>query len=502
VQRNPAYGQVLAQFQHDTELRGQVGTKVRDMIGQDVRERMDGKKKEEGVQKGMEEVKADLTSLAENTGLGDAISANAEQAISDNHKAIHDASERGKGILDHLSDGFNSLVGDFGKVISAGFKEFGKLHSMAFDAVGLHGLAEADRQFAAGLGDGLAGTVTGLGQMVTHPLATAKGLGGMVTHPERLADAGKMMWNEAMKGGLAHGLGYGVAMIAPALLTDGASLTGSLGGVAAKGVAELGAREIPVLSSAASKLGDLGAIGAKGFAVFKGGINGEIDKVVEGVTAGSAKEALKVADVGQQGLLDVAKDGAAQIRAGADALKQIAKADDKGAAIKDLASRKARDVRRSYLKGKQDQIKGYKAVRHPKMGAQEFKKALAKSQKSLRAARDAWKHGANVKGGAQAGVRARAEAAIGHLGKGFDALSNTGFFKAGEAAVDKVGVVMNPLGAVTEHIPGRKFIEDKIDDKAQDVAKRLNAGAQASLAPNQDGDDVAEIAHRTVADIV
>jgi hypothetical protein len=489
VQQNPAYGQIMAQYQHDPVLEGEIGAKVKDMIGQDVRERMDGKKKEDGVKKGMDEVKSDLTTLAENTGLGDAIAANAEAAINDNHKAIHDASERGKGLLDHLSDGFNSLVGDFAKGISFGFKELGKIHSMAFDAVGLHGIAKFDREFTAGVGDGLAGTVTGLGQMVTHPLATAKGLGGMVTHPERLADAGKAMWNEAMKGGLAHGLGYGVAMIAPAILTDGGSLGGTLSGVAAKGVAELGAREIPVLSNVASKLGDVGAIGAKGFAVFKGAMHGEVDKIVEGVSASSSKEALKAADVGTHSLRDLAKDGVDQIRAGADTLKKLAKADDKGAAIKEFTSDKARTIRRSYLKGKEDQIKGYKAVRHPKQGAAEFKKALDKGQSKLRAARDAWKHGANVKGGAQAGRRARAEYAIDQLGKGVEAITNTGFFKAGEAVVDKIGTVVNPLGAITEHLPTAKVLEDQIDKRAQGAAKKLDATSQASLATDQDSAD-------------
>ncbi|MDB5096226.1 MAG: hypothetical protein JWM80_647 [Cyanobacteria bacterium RYN_339] len=490
VQENPAYGQVIAQVQNDPAFQDRVDAKVKDLVVQDVKDRMDGKKKEDGVKDGMEEIKGDLQGLAETTGLGEAISRNAEAAIGDGDakKAIHDAGERGKNILDHLSDGFNSLVGDFAKGISFTFKAVGEVNGAVFDAVGLHGVADAERQFNAGIGDGLAGTVTGLGQMVTHPLASAKGIGGMITHPERLAEAGKMMWDEAMKGGLAHGLGYGLAMIAPAILTDGGSLGGSVAGMAAKGTAELVARDIPVISNFAGKLGNVGSLGVRSLAVLKGGFAGDIGKVVDGISAGSSKEALKAAGLGKNSLKDVAKDGASQIRAGAEALKNVAKADDKSAAIKELASNKTRDIRRSYLKGKQDQIRGLKAVRHPKQGAAEFKRALSTSQSKLRAARDAIKYGQNVTGGKSSKLSARAGVAIDQLGKGLETITNTGFFKAGEAAVGQVGTLVNPLGAITKHMPGAA-LEDQIDKRAKKVVKKLDATSQASISPLQADED-------------
>lgn len=262
----PAIGKLLSVVQDgsDQGLKDKLKDAVKAYAEGSLKKNLEGKEKEEGVKKAMEGYQKDLQKLAETTGLGTSVQAVAEKVVKSKEGDLKATAEKGKHWWEKIGDfvsGIFSKVGDFlkkgfdfvGKGLNFAVQGIGKvasapakLVSAGLDAVGLDGAAKVVGKvgegidkgaqwvgkqaegFTQGVGAALKGTVEGVGQIIGHPIETAKAIGGLIAHPSRIKDVAKAFWAEATKGGVAHAFGYIAGNLAPMLLTGGAA-TGANG---------------------------------------------------------------------------------------------------------------------------------------------------------------------------------------------------------------------------------------------------------------------------------
>lgn len=299
VKENPALGQLLAGVQ-DPALKTRVGETVKGWAKESLGRNLEDKEGEDGVKEAMEGFQNEMIDVAKQTGLVDAVQAGAEAATEEDQSKIEDvAKDGGGGVFGFVKDAWNAVsgvvegavnglgavirkgVGAMGTLTDAALTGMGKINPLniaakGLDVVGLDGAAEFvgkggqmletaydkvgdfTEDFSKGMGDALGGTLQGVGQMVLHPVATAKGLYKMATDPKALAAVGKALWAEGTKHGVGGALGYISGNALPMLLSGGATA----GGLVAKG-GSMAARG----AALASKGGALATIGGKGLQI-------------------------------------------------------------------------------------------------------------------------------------------------------------------------------------------------------------------------------------------
>lgn len=259
INKNPAYGQLIAGLKADESLKGRVDEKVLGMADDMLEDHLDGKEGEDGLKEATEAFQADMQTLGETTGLGfdEAMS---EKFSAENEGEFKEVLDRGRNLFQKAVDGLGGLVGKLGFVgegLAWGFDKVGDLGNLYFDTIG-KGLGaigfEAGEKafdkvgdfannnydmigkFHEGVAKGITGMVSGALFVVSHPVQSGKGIVAAVKDPGKLTEALLADAKGGHSGGdaVAHGAGYVVANLLPALLSGGASTAGTLGNTAAK----------------------------------------------------------------------------------------------------------------------------------------------------------------------------------------------------------------------------------------------------------------------------
>jgi hypothetical protein len=179
--------------------------------------RLDGRRGDDQAEGGLERVQQDLRALAlDNPVLAKEIAAAAESNLGGREDQIEDIRRADDNFLQDVGNGIKdgtSFVGDRVRDLAELSTEVDflphslapnalKLGGAALDAAGADGLGEKvsgagefiDHQqdnFIRGFGEGAAGTVESLGQIVRNPLETAKGVGALAQDPSLLLDGYK-----------------------------------------------------------------------------------------------------------------------------------------------------------------------------------------------------------------------------------------------------------------------------------------------------------------------
>lgn len=259
MKANPAYGQLIGSLQADEAFKDRVKEKVVGMADDMLGDRLDGKEGEDELKDGIEDFQNDMKLLGETTGLG-FDEATAEQFFEDHQGDFQKVVDEGRnavqkgldkvgdwvGKIGFIGDGAGWVWNQAGNVVNAQLDLVGKgLGGLgweggenALDSVG-NGVDTATNHvdsYLQGLGHGVAGIAAGALYLVSHPVQSGKGIWTAVKDPGKAWDA---LLSDA-KGGKdgseawAHGAGYLVANLLPAILSGGASTAGTTASVASK----------------------------------------------------------------------------------------------------------------------------------------------------------------------------------------------------------------------------------------------------------------------------
>lgn len=241
-------------------------------------------------------------------------------------------------------DGAADKVGAVGDFVENAYDKAGDGIAVATDKVG-----DQVENFTRGAGDALAGTVQGLGQMAAHPLDTAKGLVFLATHPGQIKEVGKAMWAEASKHGTAGAIGYVAGMVAPMLLTGGASGAatgaGKLAGSsnAALRLAGTGMNKVGATVGQTRVAGMVDDLTTKGAAVAKAAANeGSVPNVVRAIVKPAAQLRDEARMVENAGLTEVVQSAKAakgtlggRLKEGVEDLGKVAKVEPKRVSLQE-----------------------------------------------------------------------------------------------------------------------------------------------------------------------
>jgi hypothetical protein len=260
MKANPAYGQLIGSLQADEAFKDRVNEKVLGMADDMLDDRLDGKEGEDELKDGIEDFQNDMKLLGETTGLGFADEATAEKFFEDRQGDFKKVVDEGRNALQKGLDKAGELVGKIGFIgDGAGWvwNQAGNLANAQLDLVGQglgglgweggenaldsvgNGIDTATNHvdsYLQGLGHGVAGIASGALYLVSHPVQSGKGVYAAVKDPGKAWDA---LLSDA-KGGKdgseawAHGAGYLVANLLPAILSGGASAAGTTASVASK----------------------------------------------------------------------------------------------------------------------------------------------------------------------------------------------------------------------------------------------------------------------------
>jgi hypothetical protein len=260
MKANPAYGQLIGSLQADEAFKDRVQEKVTGIADDILGDRLDGKEGEDELTEGIEDFQDDMKILGETTGLGFADEAAAEAFFKDHEGDFKKVIDEGRNGVQKALDKAGEIVGKIGFIgDGAGWvwNQAGNVANAQLDLVGQglgglgweggenaldsvgNGIDTATNHvdtYLQGLGHGVTGIASGLFFLASHPVQSGKGVWAAVKDPGKAWDA---LLSDA-KGGKegseawAHGAGYLVANLLPAILSGGASAAGTTAGVASK----------------------------------------------------------------------------------------------------------------------------------------------------------------------------------------------------------------------------------------------------------------------------